>query len=91
MLMEQQHRLAQENENLSNELQACKAAFALPIGDGEVAVNRWPPQNDAEPHHTCSSEIVPVSEVKRPDITSPSRLKNKIKGTIDQLKVSLDT
>lgn len=94
MLMEQQHRLAQENENLSHELQVYKATFALPSDDEEVAISRWSQQNDAEPQRTgrplapaSNSEVVPLNEMKPPDITLPSHLKRKIKGTIDKLKV----
>ncbi|KAL1422369.1 hypothetical protein MTO96_022242 [Rhipicephalus appendiculatus] len=94
-LMEQRDRLAQENENLGRELQACKPVFALPAGDETVATSMHSQQHDSKlsfaTEHAASAsglELVTVSDAENSSRgIAASLVDKKKKGTIDTMKV----
>lgn len=94
-LLEQRDRLTQENESLGRELQACKALFALPSGDGTVTKNKHSLQDDADPTrvtgHAAPTRIFePVTVCDAEHASNgpvASLVHKKKKGTIETLKV----
>lgn len=97
-ILEQQDRLAHENENLGRELKNCKAMLSLPAGDDEVddvGQSAHLPQHDAEPacatrHDASTSSFQPltVSDVDNyGSVIVASLVNKKKKGSIDTLKV----
>lgn len=94
-LLEQRDRLAQENQNLGRELQACKSMFTLPAGSETVTTKAHSPQHDAKQvcatEHAApasNSEPVNVGDAKNSSSGIVASLVDKRKkGTIDTLKV----